>query len=472
MKKELLLACGLMLALPGVQGFAAEKTTEKWSAAQVQAGQMKAFGFDEEEGMYYEEEPNNDLLKANPVETGYSIFGKTVNQASNNGNDLDYYKFTVGSEAHYNLLGFTENGKESTLKIRLLSSDGKEAAKSTFYDEDEGLSFQSIEAQIPAGTYYLEVSNSSAASLNEPYYLLHDAMEKLQRISGKDRYETAVNISKENWFEGDTDTAVLATGTSFPDALSATPLAYSENAPLLLTRPAALPGVVKNELTRLDVTKVIIVGGTGAVSADVEKELKGMGLRVSRISGSDRYVTSAKIAEKIGTYGPVTLATGLNFADALSIAPIAAQMEMPILLTRKDSVPGAVNTFMKNWEVDETYIIGGSSVISDASVKALPGKKRISGKDRYATNSKIIETFMDKDDVSMMFFATGANYPDALAGSALAANYFSPVVLVNPAKFNSSTYQTVQTYKEQTFINYILGGETALPQKAIDQLFE
>ncbi|WP_411334846.1 cell wall-binding repeat-containing protein [Metabacillus indicus] len=472
MKKEILLACGLMLALPGAQGFAAEKTTEKWSAAQVQAGQMKAFGFDEEEGVYYEEEPNDILTKANPVETGYSIFGKTVNQASNNGKDLDYYKFTVDGEAHYNLIGFTENGKESTLKIRLLSSDGKEAAKSTFYDEDEGLSFQSIEAQIPAGTYYLEVSNSSAVSLNEQYSLYQDAMEKYQRISGEDRYETAVNISKEDWFEGETDTAVLATGTSFPDALSATPLAYSENAPLLLTRPGALPGAVKKELTRLDVTKVIIVGGTGAVSANVEKELKGMGLRVSRISGSDRYATSAKIAEKIGTYGPVTLATGLSFADALSIAPIAAQMEMPILLTRKDSVPGAVSTFIKNWEVDRTYIIGGPGAITDASVKALPGKKRISGADRYATNNKIIDTFIDDIDVSMMYFATGADYPDALAGSALAAKYFSPVVLVNPVKFNSSTYETVQTYKEQTFINYILGGEKALPQKAIDQLFE
>ncbi|MEM5017575.1 cell wall-binding repeat-containing protein [Metabacillus indicus] len=464
MKKGLLLACGLMLALPGVQGFAAENTTEKWSAAQVQANQMKAFGFDEEEGMYYEEEPNNLLTEANPVEADYWIQGKA------GGKDIDYYKFTVKSEAHYSLLGFTENGNASTLTIRLLSADGEETAKSKFYGEDGEGGSQDIEMQITPGTYYLEVTNSNSSS--EEYFLVHSVMEKFQRISGKDRYETAVNISKENWFEGDTDTAVLATGTSYPDALSATPLAYSENAPLLLTRPGALPGAVKKELTRLDVTKVIIVGGTGAVSADVEKELKGMGLRVSRISGSDRYATSAKIAEKIGTYGPVTLATGLSFADALSIAPIAAQMEMPILLTRKDSVPGAVSTFIKNWEVDRTYIIGGPGAITDASVKALPGKKRISGADRYATNSKIIEAFIDEIDLSMMYFATGADYADALAGSALAANYYSSVILVNPSKFNTSTYQTVQKYKEQTFTNYILGGEKALPQKAIDQLFE
>lgn len=388
MKKELLLACGLVLALPGIQGFAAEKTTEKWSAAQVQADKMKAFGFDEEEGMYYEEEPNNLLTKANPIEVDYWIQGDT------GGKDIDYYKFTVKSEAHYSLMGFTETGYGSTLNIRLLSADGKEAAKSKFDSEDGEIGTQDIELQITPGTYYLEVTNSNSTS--EEYYLVHSLMEKYQRISGGDRYETAVNISKEYWFEGDTDTAVLATGTSFPDALSATPLAYRHYAPLLLTRPGALPGVVKNELTRLDVTKVIIVGGTGAVSANVEKELKNMGLRVSRISGADRYATSAKIADEIGTYGPVTLATGLNFADALSIAPFAAQMEMPILLTRKDSVPGAVHTFMKNWEVDETYVIGGSSVISDASVKALPGKNASAAQTVMQRTAKLLKHLWTK----------------------------------------------------------------------------
>ncbi|USK36200.1 cell wall-binding repeat-containing protein [Bacillus sp. F19] len=60
----------------------------------------------------------------------------------------------------------------------------------------------------------------------------------------------------------------------------------------------------------------------------------------------------------------------------------------------------------------------------------------------------------------------------SFAGSALAAQYLSPVVLTNPNTANGATKTTIQKYKEQTFVYYILGGENALPQSAIDQLFE
>jgi putative cell wall-binding protein len=146
-------------------------------------------------------------------------------------------------------------------------------------------------------------------------------------------------------------------------------------------------------------------------------------------------------------------------------------LEMPILLSRKDSVPGAVSTFINNWDVERSYVIGGVNAISDAAAKKLPGVKRISGADRYATNSKIIDTFIEDLDTFFTYFATGTNYPDALAGSALAAQYSSPVILTNPAKANIATKTTVEKYMDQMYVYYILGGETALPQSAIDQLF-
>ncbi|KKI90650.1 hypothetical protein WQ54_21995 [Bacillus sp. SA1-12] len=322
----------------------------------------------------------------------------------------------------------------------------------------------------------MEVTNSYSTELNEKYGIYHDVIEygqTFERLAGDDRYDTAVKISQDGWFDGEAETAVLATGANFPDALSATPLAYRYNAPLLLTRQASLPSVVKNELIRLGVSQVFIVGGTNAISADVERQVKNMGIKVTRLSGSDRYATSVKIADEIGAdAGSVVVATGSNFADALSIAPIAAQLEMPILLSRKDSVPGSVTTFMNNWNVEKSYVIGGVNAISDAAAKKLTGWQRISGADRYATNSKIIDTFIDDIDPFYTYFATGTNYPDALAGSALAAQYFSPVILTNPVKANTATKTTVQKYMDETYVYYILGGETALPQSAIDQLFE
>ncbi|MFY0758790.1 cell wall-binding repeat-containing protein [Metabacillus dongyingensis] len=289
-------------------------------------------------------------------------------------------------------------------------------------------------------------------------------------MAGNDRYETAVKVSQDGWMDDEAEKAVLATGANFPDALSATPLAYYYDAPLLLTRQASLPAVVKNELIRLGVSEVIIIGGTGAISADVEKQVKNMGIKVTRISGSDRYATSVKIADKIGA-DTVVVTTGSNFADALSIAPIAAQLEMPILLSRKDSVPGSVLAFIDDWSVEESYVIGGVNAVSDAAAKKLPGVTRISGADRYATNSKIIDEFSNNIDPFFTYLATGTNYPDALAGSAYAARNHSPVILTNPAKANTATKTTVQKYMDQTYVYYILGGETALPKSAIDQLF-
>src|SRR5690606_2671706 len=102
--------------------------------------------------------------------------------------------------------------------------------------------------------------------------------QKTNRLAGDDRYRTAVAISQEGWKSA--DTVVLATGADFPDALAGGPLAYQQNAPILLTRPASLFEATEKEIVRLKAKKVIILGSTTAVSKAVEKKLKDMGLAV------------------------------------------------------------------------------------------------------------------------------------------------------------------------------------------------
>ena len=53
------------------------------------------------------------------------------------------------------------------------------------------------------------------------------------RIGGKDRYETAIQISKAGWVDK-SKSVVLATGQDYPDALCASPLAKKLGAPILL----------------------------------------------------------------------------------------------------------------------------------------------------------------------------------------------------------------------------------------------
>ncbi|MCS0670414.1 cell wall-binding repeat-containing protein [Cytobacillus firmus] len=291
------------------------------------------------------------------------------------------------------------------------------------------------------------------------------------RISGKDRYETAVNISAEGW---DTSAvAVIATGKDFPDALSATPLAYKYGAPLLLTSANSLPASVKNELMRLKVKSVYLIGGKSVISLNIEKELNSLGISsITRLSGADRYETSVKVAKQLGNSDSVVVATGEGFADALSIAPIAAQLEMPILLTKRGSVPSSVSQFVKTEMPLESFVIGGTGVISEQVAKSFPEHERISGVNRYATNSSVIEYFEPALDLDFPVIATGENYPDALAGSAFAAATWNPVILTHPTKPHQTTIDTVQTYSDYAELYYVLGGDKVVTEQAINSLFQ
>jgi cell wall-associated protease len=294
---------------------------------------------------------------------------------------------------------------------------------------------------------------------------------QMERISGSDRYETAVKVSKES-FTG-SGTVVIATGKNYPDALSATPLAHKHKAPLLLTDTNSLPAVVKGELKRLGAKKVILVGGKSVITANVEKELKAAGITsISRISGLDRYETSVNIAKQLGTADRAVVATGESFADALSIAPIAASKTMPILLTKKNAIPNSVSQYVKSSKMKQTFVIGGAAVVPDKIAKSFPNHKRISGATRYETNSSIISYFAADLNMSSPFIATGSNYPDALSGSAAAAVHGNPIILTNPKAAEQTTIDTIAAYADSAKMYYIIGGENALPESAISSLFE
>lgn len=99
-----------------------------------------------------------------------------------------------------------------------------------------------------------------------------EAMDiKVTRIAGENRYATAVEIAK---YAIDTpESAYIADGTNFVDALSAGPLAGNEGAPILLTQPKTLPKEVSRYLADEGIDDVIVVGGKNSVSEQVRTTL-------------------------------------------------------------------------------------------------------------------------------------------------------------------------------------------------------
>ncbi|WP_017381907.1 cell wall-binding repeat-containing protein [Paenisporosarcina sp. TG-14] len=293
------------------------------------------------------------------------------------------------------------------------------------------------------------------------------------RIAGKDRYETSLEISREGWENGEAQTVVVATGSDFPDALAATPLASSYMSPLLLSRKDSLPSGFANELKRLGTKHVILVGGTVALSDNVKKQIQILGITTERISGKTRYETAVNIAKEVGVTDTLYVATGANFADSLSISSLAGYYEDPILLVPPTGIPTVVSDFIKANPVDLSLIIGGEKAVPSSVEDLFADPIRISGQTRYDTNKAFNDFALESglmEDPSLMFIATGTNYPDALSGSAFASLFPSPIVLTAPKPTVASKTQ-VSEYETEDSFYLILGGEIAVSKDTLAKLF-
>lgn len=283
------------------------------------------------------------------------------------------------------------------------------------------------------------------------------------RLAGANRYETSKKISAAGW--NTSYYAVLVSGENYPDALCSAPLAYKYNAPILLTPKNSLDSQTKAELARLNVKRVLLIGGVNVISADTEQAVKNMGITVTRLAGSDRYDTSLKIAQAIGATTQAVLTSGDNFPDVLSVAPIAAIKGMPVLLTPNNSISGSLKAYLQN-SVQKTYVLGGSSVVGDSVFNQLPSPERISGANRYDNNINIIKKFVSQLDLSTCYLATGESYPDALSGSALAALSKSPLILVS-SSLDASTQTFIRERRSAIQKIKVFGGTGAVPDSVL-----
>ncbi|TKD70676.1 cell wall-binding repeat-containing protein [Pseudalkalibacillus hwajinpoensis] len=273
-----------------------------------------------------------------------------------------------------------------------------------------------------------------------------------ERLSGDNRYKTAIEISKDGWQDG-ADTVVLSRGYEFPDALAGAPLAYQLDAPILLTDDKTLTKETANEIKRLGAKKIIILGSDNAVYPAVEKELRNMGLKTERIGGEDRFETAKLIAEKLDSPSDkAVVAYGYNFPDALAVAPYAAKKGMPILLTRDNKLPDYTKEALADTKV--TIVVGGDNVVQKNVYDQLPGHKRLAGDDRYETAAEIIGYF--DDEAHTGYVATGLNFADALTGAVLAAKNDSPLLLAKKDQLSPSIEAAINDLQTEQFV--LLGG--------------
>ncbi|WP_291581434.1 cell wall-binding repeat-containing protein [Clostridium sp. UBA6640] len=285
----------------------------------------------------------------------------------------------------------------------------------------------------------------------------------IKKIYGKDRFSTATEVSQEGWYYS--DYAIVANGLGFADALCSTPLSKAVDGPILLTHANKLPDTTKNEIRRLGVKKVYIVGGTGAVSKNVENQIRSMGIQVQRLGGKDRFETSLLIAkemEKLVYVDDIVIVPGdekFEGADALSIAPIAGSRNMPMLLASKNEISPSIKKWISGMNANNTYVVGQTGAISDKAIKDIPSVIKINGKDRFDTNLKVLDEFSYYLEYERVYTskAVDSSIVDALTTGPLAAKKSSPLLLVGD-KLTPAQNKYLSALASRELI--AIGGET------------
>lgn len=260
------------------------------------------------------------------------------------------------------------------------------------------------------------------------------------RLAGQDRYETAKVIG-ESYHNGVCSNIILVSGNNFPDALSASILSKKYDAPILLV--GATPGQSSEAFSFIAShsnpdTKIYIIGGNGVIDKSFETALNNSGLsNIERLSGNDRYDVNMAVVNKanVDPGTPVFIASGEGFPDALSVSGFAGAKQYPILLAGQNNLSDKTISYLTSNKPSAVYIVGGESVVSQAVEEQIKNLlptaaiKRLAGNNRFETNAIVANQFSTNPQI--IYLANGLNYPDALAGSTLAAKDGNPILLID-----------------------------------------
>ena len=172
---------------------------------------------------------------------------------------------------------------------------------------------------------------------------------------------------------------------------------------------------------------------------------------VSRVYGADRFQTAIEVSKRnFKSADAIILATGMNYADALSASALAGALEAPLLLTKPGALSNGILQEADRLGATEVYIIGSTAAVSGAVEAELSGAglsvERIAGADRYATSAAIAQKVADLEGeyfIEKAFLTRGDNFADGLAVSPLAYSNRIPVILTQPMSLSAPAANTI-----------------------------
>lgn len=223
-----------------------------------------------------------------------------------------------------------------------------------------------IKANMDEGKkiYILGGTGAVPASVEDALKGMYD----VERLGGENRYITNLLILKEAGVSAGED-ILVSSGTGYADSLSAS--ATGKAILLVAASISVEQAAYLNELKAEQDNDYVIVGGTGAVSATVESQLKAYG-DVSRLGGATRLETSVMVAEKyFGTTENAVLVYAHNYPDGLCGGILALKLGGPLILTAGIEAAGPAAAYTVDRDVNSGYILGGPTLVTDEAARLI-----------------------------------------------------------------------------------------------------
>ena len=401
-----------------------------------------------------------EKLNAEKIVVDFKCYDMTISSELKYNKDKDVYEGTVKFDQEPEYLNVWE-----LEKIEVKSANPYSLDRNALKDMGLDLDSCDITQEILIDDEEVQKAISEGTASNMVQRTLSRTAAPVDKLIGDNRYKTAIKVSQAGWSKADTVVVVNRYATT--EGVIATPLATTYNAPILLTNNNSTPDYVINELKRLNVKNIIVVGNESQVGSGAINALKKSGASISRIGGNNITEISLNIAKAIDEkhdVNKVYVANGSNGQiDALTIAAKAGEDKQPIILTEKNSINSSVYNWLKSESLSDAYVIGGENVVSndvlnkiDGVVSADVSKNRVYGSDRHETNAAVINKFYHDKNLNALFVAKSNELVDAMTTGPLAATKKSPI-LINPTNYVSARHtELLNTYKTEKV--YQVGG--------------
>ena len=394
---------------------------------------------------------HNQSKLTKKAKLGYANINDLQNQKKENDSNLN---LTDTKDSNYEIENKEE--KENSVSEKdnevVAEKDAEEGLEVSPIKADESVSKENSEQQISQEEAdEKEVQDEEVKALNSSGQIVPT------RIAGQNRYESAAQISREQFTNA--KKVIVVNSQKYADALSATTLSDGRYS-ILYTEKDTLPTATRNEIQRLNPIEVYLLGGKQSISDGIENILKKYANKVTRIAGKDRYETSAKVAA-MSNKKNIVIASGENFSDPLYASSYAYSNNAKILLSSGKTLSRETRDYLlrNKSKIGNVTVVGGGKSISSSTVRyiqSVTGKNvgRISGRNRYEGSVKVANS-MNK---SKVFIASGEDFADALAISPLAQKLNAPILLSAKGKLDTSVIAFLNNFKNSIKDVFIVGG--------------